>query len=315
MRSGVKPAMRRPSGPSGSSAAAGIRPMSLAARNLDSGPGGLGENALEDGRGGGRLIVGEIHRDLGQARRFEVQAQGLDGWIAAGRLADRPCDPACDRDVIRLQVDVEGDEEFAHANRGGAGAGVQAGAADVGAARGVFERSGRQALEAAPPDVFEALMLGAPGRPAVEVDRDLELAPQALAERVGGLNGPLPGHPFERDEGRHVQGADARMHPGVAPQVDPLHGDAGRGQQGGGNGLGIAGEGEDRAVVIDVGRLVQQMDAENRANRLGERRQHGGVAAFREVRHAFDPTGHSPTRYSTVPRRRTPRAGAWTPAR
>src|SRR5439155_8463471 len=101
----------------------------------------------------------------------------------------------------------------------------------------------------------------------------------------------------KRHERNDVHRAEARVLALVRAHVDLDEGGCDEGVRGGGHRVGVAGEGEDGAVVIDVTRLIEEPDPGDVADGLRQSVDHLAAAAFADVRHAL----HQPRHGASVP--------------
>ena len=114
----------------------------------------------------------------------------------------------------------------------------------------------------------------------VEVDRDAQLAPEALAHTAGQRAQLVPADAFKRRERRHVEGADARMRAMVAAQVDTLDRDRRRFEQGIFDGNGRPDEGHHGAMMVGVHGAIEQPHAGNAFDGAAELSDGGGIATL-----------------------------------
>ena len=148
-------------------------------------------------------------------------------------------------------------------------------------------------------------------RVAVEVDGDAQLRRRAPAELVGEGHAVVHRHARDRHERDDVHRAHAGVLALLRPHVDPLPGHSRRREGALDDGLGRADERVDGPVRGGAGVHVEQRAPGRRADRVGDRVDHGPVAALREVRHALDelPHGHPCCRPQVWPPPRTGQAG------
>ena len=105
------------------------------------------------------------------------------------------------------------------------------------------------------------------------------------------------GQRHERDD---IHGAEARVLALVRAHVDLEVRGGDERVRGGCHGVRVAGECEDRAVVVDVAGLIEEPDARNVADGFREPVDHVAAAALADVRHAFDQPRHGP-KTSVIP--------------
>src|ERR1017187_5502985 len=142
--------------------------------------GGFGAHGFKDAMDGGLLEIGEVHGDLRQVARGQRNTHRLYVTESAGGEADGLGDALGDLHVGGVQVDVVGDQEFARAYDGGAGAGGQLGFAEIRAAIGIGADFFAQAFELATANVLQVDAVGAAGGGLVEVYGHAEALPEAL---------------------------------------------------------------------------------------------------------------------------------------
>ncbi len=107
----------------------------------------------------GRVEVDQIHRDL--RLPIDLEPEPLHALEATGGATDRLRDRFGDREVLlAAEVDVEGHEEGARADHGGASGGMDRVGAEVGDAGGIGTDRGLGPLELPAPDVGEVRAIG-----------------------------------------------------------------------------------------------------------------------------------------------------------
>src|SRR5512147_2973848 len=93
---------------------------------------------------------------------------------------------------------------------------------EVRIARGVGSQLVAKSFELTAPNVGEVLTIGARRRALVEVDRDLQLFADALAESSGERDAVVHRRAFEWDEGDDVRGTESRVFALVHGEVDEV---------------------------------------------------------------------------------------------
>ena len=238
-------------------------------------------DAFEDGVERGDFEIDQIDGDLHLIARGEWEADGFYGGQSAGRFTDFASDGAGDGEIVSAQIDIPCHEKFAGPDYGNSGGGMRAvpsKAADV----------GRQGCVGQLADVFEAEALGAQGGGFVEIYGDAEFVPDAAAGLMRESGAVIESEPADGNEGDDVGCAEARVNAGVAREVDEF-GCGANGREGcRADGLGRAREGHDRAVVVGVRSDVEELDAGGGGDGASDARDDDGIAAFGEIRHAFD---------------------------
>ena len=112
------------------------------------------------------------------------------------------------------------------------------------------------------------------------------------AEPVRELDALVHRHTRERDERHDVDRAQARVRAFMRFHVDVAVRDVDERMRRAHHRVGFTGVGEDRAVVVDVARAVQQANAIGRANRVGQAVDEIAAPAFAHVRNALDELRH-----------------------
>ena len=169
---------------------------------------------------------------------------------------------------------------------------MQARFAHVRRAVGIAKHFLAQALELALADIFEVGALGPLRRRFVEINRDAVALPDFAAHFFREHDAILDGDAFDGNERDHVGCAEPRMRAGVAREIDQLGGFADAAQRRLGDVLGFAGERDHAAIVVRVAFAVEQEDAGNFAHGRDDGVHFGGIAAFGEIRNAFDEALH-----------------------
>ena len=116
---------------------AGARPMSSDSARSTPSSAASSPTVSQTRQSGVVPEVEQVHRDLGADRMpalrlLDPEAVRLDARQAAAGLADAPRDPLRELDVVRVEVDVLGDEERPRADRDRAGPRVHPGRPEVG---------------------------------------------------------------------------------------------------------------------------------------------------------------------------------------
>ena len=141
-------------------------------------------------------------------------------------------------------------------------------------------------------DVGQADALRAHRRTRVEVDGDLVAGGDLMSEGMRDGDALLHRHAGERYERNDVHRAEPRVLALVRAHVDLAERRRDEGVGGGGHRVGVAGEREHGAVVIDVARLIEKADPGDAADGLRQSIDHVAAAAFADVRHALHQPRH-----------------------
>ena len=99
------------------------------------------------------------------------------------------------------------------------------------------------------------------------------------------------GDAFDRNERHNVGRAHARMRAGVNVKIDELGGLAHAADDRFLNGFALADQRDDRAIVVEVAFAIEKVDA-GHLHSVDNGVNFGLVAAFGEIRNAFDERGH-----------------------
>ena len=161
-----------------------------------------------------------------------------------------------------------------------------------GARSGLLKNFFAQAFELAFADIFEVGALGALRRSFVEINGNAVALPDFAANFFRERDAVFDRDAFDGNERHYVGRAQARVRAGVAREVDQFGGfaDAAKGRFG--DGVGLAREGNHAAVVVGVAFAVEQKNAGHFAHGRHDGVDFGGIAAFGEIRNAFDETFH-----------------------
>ena len=114
----------------------------------------------------------------------------------------------------------------------------------------------------------------------VEVDGNVKLASDTLAEAAGQVDTVIHGHAGDRDEGDDIDGTDARMRTAVRGHVDQLDSFAHELERPLQHGLRLADEGDDRAIGIGAGIDVEQRHSGHARRRGGHGLIHFLASSF-----------------------------------
>ncbi len=137
------------------------------------------------------LEIRQIHGNLRPVPGLEIDSHRLYAGQASGRLPDFASDRLGHRDIGSSEIDVVSDQKLASPDYGRPGCGMQAGAADVGPARGISQYFLAQSFELAPPNVFELHALRPFGRSFVIVHRNAAAPPDFLTHLPGQFHALL----------------------------------------------------------------------------------------------------------------------------
>ena len=236
--------------------------------------------------------IGEIDGNLREIARFQGHAHRFYVAQTAGRKANGFGNFVGDGDIRGIQVDVVGDEEFARADDGGARGGMELGIADVGATVRIALQVFAQAFELPATNVFKIYAIGAGGRGFVEKYRDAVAFPDFVADSPGERDAIVERHSFDGNEGHHVGGSHARVSALMRSEIDERGSFGDTAQRRFGNGIGIAGEGHDAAVVVAVHFAVEDIHAGHAAHGGDDGVHFRGIAAFGKIGNALDQSGH-----------------------
>ena len=122
----------------------------------------------------------------------------------------------------------------------------------------------------------------------MEVHGNSQLGPRARAQLVRQRNAVLHGRAFEGNERHDIGGPDARMLTLMCGEIDALLRDLHRGEGGGDGRLERRHEGDHRAMMRRVAGHIEHVGAGCAGDGVANRGDHRRIAAFREIRDAFD---------------------------
>ncbi len=158
----------------------------------------------------------------------------------------------------------------------------------------------KQGFKLAAANVLEVHAVGPPGGRFIVVDRDLQLAPDPLAQTLGELYAVLQRHSLDRDERHNVRGADARVRAPMHREIDERNRRFHAAESGFGNGRGRAHEGQHAAIVVGIRLAVEQYHLGHGHDALHESVDFGCVAAFGEIGNTLNElSGHVALQRST----------------
>src|SRR5918911_1014842 len=241
----------------------------------------------------GLLVINQIHRDLRDAPRFELETESLQVAQTAVAPANAARNLPRDRNVVRLQVDVVSDEEGASADDYCPGALVHARVADV---RRSVEQSVRdllaQLLEPTASDLLKVHAVGPQGRALVKVNGNPKFTPDSLPSLVRERDAILNRHPAHGDEGQHIGRADARVLSLVPAQVNQLRGEPDRAKRSLDDHVSLGHKRDDRAVVVRIRVQVEHDRADDFFDGPRQPLDYFRPAAFAKIWHALDETIH-----------------------
>lgn len=264
----------------------------------------------KDGVERGDFKIGEVHRDLGHAAGMEHHAHRFDVRQATRGCADAAGDLFSDGKVSGLEVDVVGQQVFAGADDCCSGSWVKRGTTEVRVTGRIGKNGLAEGFKATLANDFEAFALGTEGGGFVEVDGNLQLCPNALTELMGKDGALVERDALDGDQGNHVGGANAGVDAVMGVEIDGLTGDLNGAKGSLKDGIGVAGKGEDGAMMIDIAFLREEFGAGGGGDRLGNPLDDDGVAACTEIRYAFYEglcQERSPRRYTMAPFLKTAR--------
>jgi ubiquinone/menaquinone biosynthesis C-methylase UbiE len=248
-----------------------------------------------------------VHAHLHDAAALEREAEGADTGKAAPRLADGGSDLARNLEVVREQVDVEGNERPPRGHEDTARRRVESRRAVVGSNLAGVDPPLQLRRPSTPEERRPAARTDLP----VEEHRQADLVPYAPGQLERGFPRPLEILLPDGDERHDVGSPDSRVRALVAAQVDSLAraGDAGEERL---HELALVScQREDRTVVIRVRVYVQQ--ARVPRERIADRVDRRPLPPFGEVRHRFERVAHvrslGPVR--TYYDRRAPEYDGW----
>src|SRR5208337_3045464 len=266
------------------------QPYDLAGDRNNSVARGFAFHVFEDAVDGSLLEVGEVHRDLSQATHQKSSA--LDEAQAATRSAHRFRDFLGNVDVGRIQEDVIGNEKFARSNHGCPGRGMHARLTEIRLARRIGGNLRADAFELTAANILQVLPFRRSRGGFIKVDGDLETLRNLSSDVSCHGDAVFDSDAVNRDKGHDVGCAHARVRTLMLGQIDQLGGLPYPANGSFLNGIALAYQGDDAAVVVGIHLAIEEIDPGNLHgfdNGINFRR----VAAFGKIRNAFhQSTGH-----------------------
>jgi SAM-dependent methyltransferase len=235
------------------------------------------------------LVILDIHAHLSVAGTREGKAEGADAGEAAVSLPNGRGDLARDLDIVRPQVDVEGDQRATRADDHTPGPLVQACRPAVGCELAAVD-SALQLVGAAAPEEGGA---ASRGRIAVEENRQPELLADPLGEPTRCCAGATVVRGLHGNDGNDVGRADPWMRARVAAQVDPVPRARDPGEQRVDEVRVVCDHCEDGTIVVGIG--VDVENVRTTGKRRVQRCERLGVSTLGEVRHRFERQLHART--------------------
>ena len=203
----------------------------------------------------GLLRVDQVHRDLGLT--IDLESEAFHVLEPSGRSAH------CFGDALRnlkirggAKVDVVGDEEWSRTDGDRPAGGMDFGGTEVRVSIWILAQLLAEALEFSTTNIREILSRWSRRRALVEINGNLQLSPDSLAECAGESDAILHRGSFEGNEGHNVGCANARMLAGMLTQIDLLtcHLDACKRSLNGS--VDRRDEGDHRPVMRSIGRDI-----------------------------------------------------------
>ena len=253
---------------------------------------GLGLHQLHHPVQGGLVQVGHVDGDLSDVPVLQHDAQSLDAGQAAAGLADDLGDGGGDGDIGGVQVDIEGNQGHPAAHSHGTGGGMDGTAAEIRLPLRQQDLLGH-ALELALADGSQVHTVGSGSGILVQEHGHACLFPDPLGNLLAQFHALLGGHFLHGNEGAHVHGTHSGMLAHMLGQVDQLHGLLSQLHSGLGNALRAAQEGDDGAVMVGVGAVVQQGDTGGGADLIQDCLHNFHISAFRDIGNTFNNLSHS----------------------
>ncbi len=236
----------------------------------------------------GLIEVGEVHGHLNLPARGKSKAKRLEGGEPSTAGSDGASDVLGDAQIGGVKVYVESDQEFACTHDDRACRGMKGGATEIRLPGFVQENFFADAFKLTAANIFEAQSCGLARGRLIEVDRDTGLTPDTLAGAMCDIDAGAQRRVAERNEGQHVERAQARMDALVPGQVNGRRSlDCGAHCRFEDYFFG-AGEGDDTAIVIGVAGAVEQQDARHGGDDGDDGIHNGGVLTLGKVWDTFD---------------------------
>src|SRR5208282_2630159 len=169
---------------------------------------------------------------------------------------------------------------------------MHAGLAEIRLARGIGLYFGTYAFELTAADILQVLPFGRGRGGFVKIDRDLEAFRNLGADVARHGDAVFNRHTIDRNKGHDIGCSHARVRTLVFREIDQLGGLPYPANGGFLNGFTLADQGDHAAVVVGIHLAVEEIDPGD-LHGFDNGIDFGGVAAFREIRNAFDESaGH-----------------------
>jgi hypothetical protein len=140
--------------------------------------------------------------------------------------------------------------------------------------------------------VFKVYAVRSRGRGFVEKYRDAMASPYFIADSTGERDAIVERDSFDGNKRNNISRANSRMRALMDGQVNEFSGLAYTEQRGFRNGIRVASEGHDAAIVIGVHFAVKDVHAGYAAHGGNNRFNLCGIASFGKVRNALNQSGH-----------------------
>ena len=164
--------------------------------------------------------------------------------------------------------------------------------AKIGLARGVGRYFGTDPFELTAANILKVLAFGRGCGGFVKIDRDVEAFRDLGSDVARHGNAVFNSHPIDRNKWHDIGCSHARVRTLMLGQIDQLRGLPYPANGGFLNGFTLADQGDDRAVMVRIHLAVEEIDAWD-LHGFDNGIDFGRVAAFREIRNAFDKSaGH-----------------------
>ncbi len=207
------------------------------------------------------LVVGQIHRHLNHATARQFHPDRLQMRHTSARFANGLGDRSGHFKIRGTEVHVKRNQGRPGPDHDRSARLVQASRAEIGGPVRIGGHAECQTFQSAPTDRLQRSMVAMRGRPLVQKHGNVEFLPDPLPEALGHVDAVLHCDPANGDERNHIGCSDPGMDAGMLAQIDEIgcHADRAKGRFD--DGLRLADEGEDGAMMIMIHGVVEHPHA------------------------------------------------------
>ena len=238
-------------------------------------------------------VIHHVHRHLYEPAVRELESLGPHGRQPSVALSDGLRDALRDADVRGSEVHVPSDEDRSRADDARPRGRMEAAWPEVGRSIRVRLDLGLQALVLATPDIREGPAIQAGRGGLVQVDGDLELIRDPLADGTGEGDAVVHRDSRNGDEREDVERSDPGVFPVMHAHVDQFHGFLRTAERRLCDRGTVADERDHGSIVVRVHLPIEDPHTGHRRNCLGDCIDHLLAVALGEIRNALDNLRHA----------------------